>query len=304
MPPRKKQKRDDGTDPLAKLRPLEQEAATAQGSNVRLVGRLRSLGPDHIAVLAFPPDTRHLVVRREDVRSARRLEDSAEDPLVEITISTGAPAFLAASTYVGTAVAAVLRALQPGAGGWGTGAGAGGQTPFVLATPHHAPVAYYPRSLGGNVPLGAPPAFAGLERGRTDFLNDRITLPEGPVGPPQEDEEEDAPPPPPETAPPQGGKGTDFLNDPITLPEGFQATDPLLDATPPQATDPRFDALFPPATGPLADPNLPPPATDPFLDAVLPPPPSKSPFEDLVPPALRKITFGFDPFRLDYTFDF
>jgi hypothetical protein len=307
-----KKKATSSLDELFRNAPaLDLSPAQPHGPVVRLVGRLRSVSDEFVALTAHGPAVTHLVIRKRDVRGAQALSTTENrDPEVELRLEAGAPVLLGLPSLA--SALAITAALVPRAP----------EAPFALAIPHHAQMAYNPPGLGGNVPLGGRggPVLAS-ERG-TDWLRDTITLPEGPADPPSAPE-----PPDPEPLPePKGtdwlndpipltpwgpgplypdppGGGTTFLNDQITLPEG-----PVGPPTPPP-TSPWIDVITPQP--------LPPMPTSPWVDAIAPGPypppwapprPPKNPLDDLIPPWLRdwleRFTGPGGGYGIDYRWPF
>jgi len=290
---------DDWKARLAGAPDLADDMAAARARDYKLQGRLYRFGAELAALRSGGPGAPYLFVRISDV------SDCADAGGGEVTLSLDgdAPCYIAeAQTVQGLVDLLARRRMQaaPAAAD-----GPQGAAPFILATPHHAGAAWYPSQLGGPIPL-TPDGGRGdfVSRGGTSLLKDeRITLPEGGVGPQSEDDPD--PVVPPEGTMPSRDSLTfsDILSAPPGAPFGPfapQGLKPLLDM-PPQP----FGPFLPQGPG-----NIPkPPASDfgPGLGPFTPPQQATSWFSETntaIDSILSKVSGGFTPPRADFTFDF
>ncbi len=281
---------------------LASDHSTPIPRSYRFSGQLYRFGPDLVALRMLDASQLYLLIRKEDVAGYKSIGEDSDDSEIELRVRGDARCFVAEEQTIEQLVdllAARRMSIQAGAAPACQGA-----APFILATPHHAAAAWYPSTLGGNIPLAQRGEF--LTRGGTSLLKDeRITLPEGGVGPQSEDDP-DPVPPPQATAPARDSfTFSDVLAPPPNTPLGpfvppqFK---PLFDQ-PQQPFGPFLPGQGPGSKLPAADLN---PGQFPF-GPFAPPQQGTSPFTDTNPTIdgiLSKITGGFDPPRADFTFDF
>lgn len=315
---------------LDELPTLEGELPSGQ-RGVAVLGYARKLGTEFVAVRMYTRGGSWVVIHRSFVEGARLVEETAHGPIAELHVRAGTPvSFLSAGDAAGAApwqpagqpapfVMATPHHVAmsynpPALGGnipvhanlWGGGLQ---RQDTGLSDPITLPEGQVPPPAGGGgeaeegedkPPTPAPEAGTDSGEGNaetgTTWLNDRITIPEGPAGPPEE------PTPPTPTPSPTPAKGTDWLNDRITLPEGPVGAEPppLGPVGPPpppvgKGTDFMNDPITLPE-GPVGPPPapVPPPrpplkGTDYLNDHITLPegpvgPPPKDPWTDFGPP--------------------